>query len=74
MDLESFIQRLLYMRNECTDKLLDQNIIQDDINIYNRIAEKRKTIIEILEELKKFQGELADSAALRVKFTGTTIL
>lgn len=74
MDLESFRQRLLYMRTECTDMLLDQNIIQNDINNYNRIFERRKTIIEILEELKKSQSELEETAALKVKFTGTTIL
>lgn len=74
MDLESFIQRLLYMRNECTDMLLDQNFIQNDIDNYNRIFERRKTIIEILEELKKFQSESEETAALKVKFTGTTIL
>jgi hypothetical protein len=74
MDLESFIQRLIYMRNECTDKLLNECVIQNDINNYNRIYERRKTIIEILEELKKFQSESEETAALKIKFTGTTIL
>ncbi len=62
------------MRAECADMLLDANVIQGDINNYNRISERRKTIIEILEELKKFQSEFKDTAALSVKFTGTTIL
>ena len=74
MDLESFVQRLLYMRAECADMLLDQNYIQGDINNYNRIFERRKTIIEILEELRKFQSESEESAALKIKFTGTTII
>lgn len=72
--MENFVQRLLYMRAECADMLLDQNIIQGDINNYNRLFERRKTITEILEELKKFQSESEDTAALKIKFTGTTIL
>jgi hypothetical protein len=74
MDLENFVQRLLYMRAECADMLLDQNVIQGDINNYNRIFERRKTIIEILEEFKKFQSDARDSDALKIKFTGTTII
>ena len=71
---DSFIQRLQYMRAECTDMLLDQNVIQSDINNYNRIFERRKTITEILEELRKFQSESEETAALKIKFTGTTII
>jgi hypothetical protein len=62
------------MRAECADMLLDQNVIQGDINNYNRIFERRKTIIEILEEFKKFQSDARDSDALKIKFTGTTII
>jgi hypothetical protein len=61
MDLENFVQRLLYMRAECADMLLDQNVIQGDINNYNRI-------------FKKFQSDARDSDALKIKFTGTTII
>lgn len=74
MDLESFVQRLEYMYGESTRQLLDKSFIQDNINQYNRIFERRETIKEILEELGKFQSESEKTAALKIKFTGTTII
>ncbi len=74
MDLKPFIQRLQYMRAECADMLLDKDYIQGDINNYNLLFERRKTINEILEELSRFQSENRDEAALGMRFTGTTIV
>jgi hypothetical protein len=74
MDLESFVQRLEYMYGESTRQLLDKSFIQDNINQYNRIFERRETIQEILEELGKFQSESERAAALKIKFSGTTII
>lgn len=74
MDLEKFVQRLESMYGESTRHLLDKSFIQDDINQYNLIFERRKTIQEILEELGKFQSESERTDALKIKFSGTTII
>lgn len=74
MDLEKFVQRLESMYGESTRQLLDKSFIQDDINQYNLIFARRKTIQEILEELGRFQSESERVAALKIKFSGTTII
>lgn len=74
MDIDNFIQYLFSLRAECADMLLDKAFIQNDINNYNRIYTKRETITEILEELKKHKNYSEESNALKIRFTGTTII